>query len=327
MRLYAEDVAAGHLPTSGRLDRLYVHAQDGVRVDSGYADGSVVPTFYDAMLAKVIAWGPSRPIAVERLSDALEHAEVHGLLTNLDQLIKVIRHPAFHAGETDTEFLDRHAADVGGTSAPDPETRRLHTMAAMVAARADRANSSPLPAGIPGGWRNVGPAVQLVVFDFADGPVTASLTSTRSGLRGTVNGVSMDIVVHDVSGNMIDLEVDRHRVTCRVQRAGIGEDGSARVHVDSPLGSTTSRERLRFAIPHRADPAGSLLSPMPGTVAGVAAVAGTVIEAGTPLVTLEAMKMEHTLRAPHAGMVREVRVAVGAQVDAGTVLVVVSEEP
>lgn len=137
----------------------------------------------------------------------------------------------------------------------------------------------------------------------------------------------MDIVVHDVSGNMIDLEVDRHRVTCRVQRAGIGEDGSARVHVDSPLGSTTSRERLRFAIPHRADPAGSLLSPMPGTVAGVAAVAGTVIEAGTPLVTLEAMKMEHTLRAPHAGMVREVRVAVGAQVDAGTVLVVVSEEP
>jgi len=326
-RLYAEDVAAGYLPTSGRLDRFRIPGRDGIRVDTGYGDGSVVSTFYDAMLAKVIAWAPTREEAARRLAEALRGAQLHGPTTNRDLLVHVLRHPEFLAGATDTGFLDRHDAATLATPVTSPTTARVHAVAAVLAAQSAARDHSPLPAGIPVGWRNVGPATQPVELVADDGAViTVAITESRTGVVATVDGESLPVIVHAQSADMIELEVDGHRTRCSVHRVPDATTGTARVYVDSALGATASTESARFPLPAREEIPGSLVSPMPGTVVRVDAVVGASVAAGTPLVALEAMKMEHTLRAPHTGTISEVWVAVGDQVDTGAVLVVVRED-
>jgi len=323
-RLYAEDVAAGYLPTSGRLDRFRIALRDDLRVDTGYGDGSVVSTFYDAMLAKVIAWAPTREEAARRLAEALRAAQLHGPTTNRDLLVHVLRHPEFLAGATDTGFLDRHDVATLATPVTSPTTARVHAVAAVLAAQSAAREHSPLPAGIPVGWRNVGPATQPVELVADDGTVvTVAITESRAGVIATVDGTSMPVIVHAQAVDLVELEVDGHRTRCSVQRVPDTATGTARVYVDSTLGATASTESARFPLPTREEIPGSLVSPMPGTVVRVDAVVGASVAVGTPLVALEAMKMEHTLRAPHTGTVSEVRVAVGDQVETGAVLVVV----
>ena len=113
-----------------------------MRVDAGFEDGSVVSTYYDAMLAKVIAWAPTRTDAARRLADALASAQVHGVTTNRDLLVRVLRHPEFLDGRTDTGFLQRH--DPVELSAPsaDESARRLHAVAAALAGQAERRASA-----------------------------------------------------------------------------------------------------------------------------------------------------------------------------------------
>jgi acetyl/propionyl-CoA carboxylase alpha subunit len=335
-RVYAEDVAAGYLPTSGRLDRFRIADDRGavrghVRVDTGYGDGSVVSTYYDAMLAKVIAWAPSREGAAQRLAEALRAAEIHGPITNRDLLVQVLRDPEFLAGATDTGFLERHASLAAASPALDPDVVRTHAIAAALAGLAAGRSTSPLPPGIPAGWRNVGPASQPVELTTEAGDVvTVSVAESRTGMDVVVDGRPVPIVVHRHAGDAvtpgtIDLEVGGRRTRCRVQRVVDPTTGAARVYVDSALGATAATEAPRFPLPRREEVPGSLMSPLPGTVVRVDAVVGAMVAAGAPLVALEAMKMEHTLRAPHAGTVAEVRVAVGDQVDTGAILVIVEE--
>ncbi|MHB1584046.1 MAG: acetyl-CoA carboxylase biotin carboxylase subunit, partial [Acidimicrobiales bacterium] len=136
-RLYAEDVARGFLPVTGTVERFEVPEVDGVRVDRGVEAGSVVSTHYDAMLAKVIAWAPTRRLAARRLADTLRRARLHGVTTNRDLLVGVLEHPEFVAGRTDTGFLERHdpVALAAGSAAAD---RLLHAAAAALAASAAR---------------------------------------------------------------------------------------------------------------------------------------------------------------------------------------------
>ena len=129
-RLYAEDVGAGFIPVSGRIDRFEVPAGEGIRVDAGYESGSTVSTFYDAMLAKVIATGDTRDQAVQRLADALDRAQVHGVTTNRSMLVRVLRHPEFLAGATDTGFLSRHSMT---EEVVEPDVARRHAVAATLA--------------------------------------------------------------------------------------------------------------------------------------------------------------------------------------------------
>jgi acetyl/propionyl-CoA carboxylase alpha subunit len=313
-RLYAEDVAAGYLPTSGRLDRFRIAAstssgsstqgrRDGVRIDAGYADGSTVSTHYDAMLAKVIAWAPDRVGAAHRLSAALRHAELHGPTTNRDLLVAVLDHPEFLAAATDTGFLDRH--DLARPLPVDPAVLRAHAIAASVAAREAARTASLLPRGIPPRWRNVGPAAQPVTY-------------TAGHAEVTVDGVPDDVRVLRASPDAVELEVAGRRVRCSVQRV------DASVYVDSALGSTTLVEQPRFPMPHLDAAAGSLRSPMPGTVVRVDVAVGDAVTTGQVLVALEAMKMEHAIRAPYDGVVSEVRVGAGDQTETGAVLVVVT---
>jgi len=315
-RLYAEDVAAGFLPVSGTLHRCTLPtALDGVRVDAGYEDGSTVSPHYDAMLAKVVAWGSTRAEAIGRCAAALRATRVHGVATNRDLLVGVLTHPEFLAGATDTGFLDRHPPAVLVAGADDDLVVSAAIAAAIAAGAASRV-ASPVPAGIPRGWRNVGPASQPVTMRAGERAVAVDGFADVGPGTVTVDGEPEPVVVYACTAGHVDLEVRGMRAAHAVHRVGV------RVYVDGPTGSVVLDEDPRFPRPVAEETPGSLVAPMPGSVVAVTADPGQVVAAGVTLVTLEAMKMEHAVRAPAPGVVAEVRVAVGDQVETGDVLVV-----
>ncbi|MGM1061193.1 biotin carboxylase N-terminal domain-containing protein [Saccharothrix sp. Mg75] len=302
-RLYAEDPAHDWRPASGVLHRFAVPA--GVRVDSGVEDGSEVGVHYDPMLAKVVAWAPTRYAAVRKLAAALERAELHGLVTNRDLLVRVLRHPAFEAGATHTGFLDEHRL----TEPPAVDVRPAALAAALALAERRRA---ALPVGVPLGWRNLVSQPQRAVFEHGDEVVEVDYRHTRAGVT-----TSLDLAVVSASPDEVVFE-----------RAGVRTAHRVAVHGDRvEVGAVSLRLRPRFPEPEAAVAEGATVAPMPGTVVRVAVGAGQEVAAGAELLVLEAMKMEHRVLATTGGTVAEVLVEVGRQVDAGDVLVVVGEAP
>jgi acetyl/propionyl-CoA carboxylase alpha subunit len=322
-RLYAEDVTNGFLPVGGTVHRLDIPAGPGVRVDAGYADGSTISTFYDAMLAKVIAWAPTRVEAATLLADTLSRARLHGVTTNRDLLVGVLRHPEFVAGRTDTGFLDRHDPQALSASAhPDPiATRTWHAVAAALAGHAGRGGGRRVQASVPSGWRNVVTAPQRVSFDEGGERVAVGYLRRRHGLSVSVDDRPVDGVrIWSAAPDRIDASFDGVRRRFDVERVG------TTAYVDSDLGASALVEVDRFPPPAASAAVGSLLAPMPGSVVRVLGAPGAPVEAGDTLVVLEAMKMEHAIRAPHSGTVSDVRVEVGQQVETGAVLVVVEAD-
>ena len=317
VRLYAEDVAAGFLPATGTLHSFTIPAGAGIRVDTGFVDGSVVSPHYDPMLAKVIAHGPTRTDAARALARALATARIHGVTTNRDLLVGILREPEFLAGGTDTGYLTRH--DPAALSAPAGGLARHAAAAALAAQAANRASARVL-AAVPSGWRNVGGAPQRVAYTVGDTEIEVSYRYRRGALDVEVDGARLGTAVVATAGpEAVVLEVDGVRRRYSVVRAG----GTS--YVDGPDGSVALAEVPRFADPNAFAAAGSLLAPMPGGVVRVLAEAGAEVTAGQPLVVLEAMKMEHTVAAPVDGVVSEIHVAQGDQVDTGQVLAVVEE--
>ncbi|MEY7971442.1 biotin carboxylase N-terminal domain-containing protein [Saccharomonospora xinjiangensis] len=323
-RLYAEDPRAGWRPCGGTLHRFEVGKvraeftvpdRHGIRLDSGVADGTVVSTHYDPMLAKVIAWGPDRTSAARMLAGALASARVHGPVTNRDLLVAVLRHPDFLAGDTHTDFLTRHARDLLATG-PDEDAVRLSALAAALAdAEYNRSRARAL-AALPPAWRNVPSAPQAKTYRHGGDEHTVRYTATRSGLAPVDDP---GVTVAAVTPEHVVLRRDGVRRTFRVARY------PGQVVVDSPLGSVSLTPVPRFA-GHRAELAdGSLVAPMPGTVSRLSVSVGDVVRAGQPLLWLEAMKMEHRIAAPADGVVTSLAVTEGAQVEQDTVLAVVTQ--
>ncbi|WP_091673200.1 biotin carboxylase N-terminal domain-containing protein [Amycolatopsis marina] len=326
VRLYAEDPAAGWQPQSGTLHDFHVPGvvaefalphRHGIRLDSGVTAGSVIGVHYDPMLAKVIAWGPDRTAAARALSGALARARIHGVTTNRDLLVNVLRHPAFLAGDTDTAFFDRHGLDALATPLAGERARTLSVLAAALAdAAANRANARVL-GGLPSGWRNLPSAPQRKTYVVAGTEYEVAYRLGRSGLVAEGNECYEDVALVEAVPDRVVLAVSGVRRTFTVGRhPGL-------VVVDSPLGSVACAPAPRFADPEAALAAGSLVAPMPGTVLRVAVSEGDSVSAGDPLLWLEAMKMEHRVSAPADGVVAELPVVVGQQVDLGTVLAVV----
>ena len=317
-RLYAEDVPAGFVPTGGPIHRFAIRADDGVRVDAGYVDGSSVSTDYDAMLAKVIAWGPTRAEATRRLVGALRDAELDGPPTNRDLLVRALTSDDFAAGRTDTGFVDRHGgAALGRSPLDDGETRR-HAVAATLALRARDRVGSPLPAGVPAGWRNVGRAEQPIELVGDQATVRVVCAPTRGGLRVAIDGVEvLGVSARSTSATRVDLEIDGCRSTLRV--ALVGDEA----FVQDRRGASRWRVAPQFPAPSVGADAGSLRAPLPGRVVEVLVEPGEWVRAGQALLSLEAMKMEHTIQAPADGTVAEVRVHPDTQVELGEVLLVV----
>jgi propionyl-CoA carboxylase alpha chain len=317
-RVYAEDPLQDFAPQSGRIHRFRTFEGPGLRVDAGVEDGSVVSGHYDPLLAKVIAHAPTREEAAERLAAALWRLQVHGVATNRELLVGLLRHPEFRTGATDTGFLERHPPAELVASVVGPESERLHAMAAALASAAARRSSAGVLRGLPSGWRNNPSQLQEVAYEAPSGRIEVGYRWQRGELVLPVGGAEIaDARVFVCTGDRVDLEVDGVRRSYFIH-------ATAGVHyVDSSLGHTALREIERFPVAEDAAAAGSLRAPLPGRVVRVDARVGETVQAGATLAILEAMKMEHRVAAPHAGRVSAVRVREGEQVEAGTVLAVV----
>lgn len=348
VRICAEDPAYAWLPAAGTLHRFAVPdvlgsfrplPQPGLRLDSGVTDGTVVGVHQDSMLAKLIAWAPTRQEAARMLASALTRTQLHGVVSNRDLLVRVLRHPAFRAGDTDTGFLDRHP-EVFAPLLSSVDAVRVSCLAAALAGAAARRATAVVLASLPSGWRNVPSGSQTAVYDGPAGPVEVGYRMNRHGelagwwvravdpeeldLAGLGQAPTLDdhppTVVVRAAADRVVLDVNGIRLGFHVHR--VGEVS----YVDSPEGSVTLRELSRFPLPALDTTEGSLIAPLPGAVRRVLVVPGQRVRAGELLLTLEAMKLEHPVHAPSAGVVASLPVHPGAEVDTGELLAVLDPE-
>jgi acetyl-CoA carboxylase biotin carboxylase subunit len=338
-RLYAEDPAQGFLPATGRVSLWAPAPLPGVRYDSGVVSGSVVGVHYDPLLAKVIAHGRTREEATRRLHAALERLGVAGVTTNRTFLMAVLRHPAFVAGEIDTNFVEQHFPPAGSTRTTESGVEggrddlrgrtRLHAIVAALHGHEHRRALSPLPPSIPSGWRNNRWRAQDVTYRAgAAGDVTVHYVATGRAEREASFEVRLDaderlLAVRIVARERDAIAVEIDGVRRRFQVVADEATGGSTTVVHGALGTTELVEVPRLP-PRRADQlAGGCLAPMTGVVREIRVAVGDSVEAGAVMLVLEAMKMEHEMVAHTAGVVTEVRVEVGQMVDPDTVLVVV----
>lgn len=315
-RLYAEDPAKGWQPQAGTVHRFDVPGQ--VRVDTGIEDGSVVSIFYDPMLAKVISYAPTRRQAATVLADALSRTKIHGLRTNRDLLVNVLRHPAFLDGATDTAFFDTHDLDALAAPLAGAEALRLSAIAATLADAAHNRSSARVFGAAPSGWRNLASGYQSRTYrDVAGDEAPVRYRFSRTGVDLPDDD---GIALVSATPERVVLSINGVERAFDVARYG------DQVFVDSALGPVALTALPRFPDPDDAVAHGSLLAPMPGSVVRVGATVGDTVTAGQPLIWLEAMKMEHTIAAPEDGVLTELNVAAGQQVEVGAVLARVESE-
>jgi propionyl-CoA carboxylase alpha chain len=315
-RLYAEDPAGDFLPATGTLVAFEPAASPRVRWDAGVRAGSVVGTDFDPMLAKVIAHGPTRGEAAGRLALALERAHIGGVTTNRDFLVATLRTPEFLAGDTTTDFIER--VDPPRRLEPDEaELERTAQLAALWIQGANRA-AAPVLRAPPSGWRNARMPDQEVVLLHGGVEQAIRYQRQRDGRFRFAGGAHARI--HHWSPREIDAEIDGQRRRVRITRAG------ERLVVQGPHGDLELVEKPRFEPPGGAEVSGGFVAAMPGKVLELRVKAGDAVKAGETLVVLEAMKMEHPMRATEDGVVNEVCVSEGDQVEAGTVLLVVASD-
>ncbi|MFI0784821.1 acetyl/propionyl/methylcrotonyl-CoA carboxylase subunit alpha [Streptomyces lydicus] len=300
-RLYAEDPAAAFAPQTGTLHRLAVPPT--VRLDTGCTDGDTIGVHYDAMLAKVVAYAPTRAAAVRTLAGALERAEVHGPVTNRDLLVRSLRHPEFTGARMDTGFYERHLADL---TAPD-EDPYAPLAAALAQAATVRSRF--------GGFRNVPSAAQVRRYrtEPAGTEHEVRYRHTRDGLAADDAAVR---VVHASPSRVV------------LEAGGVQRKFAVGAYGDQVYVNGTALTALpRFTDPSEQCAPGSLLAPMPGTVVRIAdgLTEGARVEAGQTLLWLEAMKMEHKITAPSAGTLTALPVRTGRQVEVGALLAVVTD--
>jgi propionyl-CoA carboxylase alpha chain len=328
-RLYAEDPAHGWQPQAGVMHTFEVPAvraefgsldrRTGIRLDPGIADGFAVSIHYDPMLAKVISYAPTRRQSALVLADALARARLHGVRTNRELLVNVLRHPAFLDGATDTAFFDTYGLAQLSAPLADDSAVRLSAIAAALADAAHNratAKTSGVLGSIPSGWRNLASGYQVKSYrDAGD----VENTEQRVEYRFTRNGLVLpgDDSVRLVSATLNEVVLaDGDGVACCFTVARHGQD----IYVDSARGPVHLVALPRFPQPGSSVQKGSLVAPMPGNVIRLRAAVGDTVTAGQPLIWLEAMKMEHTITAPSDGVLAELNVKTGQQVEVGAVL-------
>ncbi|MGZ4522652.1 MAG: biotin/lipoyl-containing protein, partial [Mycobacteriaceae bacterium] len=246
---------------------------------------------------------------------ALAKAKIHGVVTNRDLLVNVLRHAAFLAGDTDTAFFATHGLDTLSGPLASPETERLSALAAALAQAAANRQSAKVNGALPSAWRNVPSQPQVKVFASESDVHKVDYRFTRTGLRSTfVERAELE----SATPSTVVLFVDGLRRRFDVARYG------DLVCVDTVSGASSLTVVPKFVDPASVVAAGSLVAPMPGAVVRLGASVGDTVMAGQPLLWLEAMKMEHSIAAPAAGILTELPVNVGQQVDVGTILAVVT---
>jgi propionyl-CoA carboxylase alpha chain len=318
VRLCAEDAEKNFLPTPGTVQVWEAPAGDGIRTDSGIESGSEIGIAFDPMMAKIIAWAPTRREAAAKLARALEATRVQGIVHNRDFLVSCLRSPEFLRGETDTDFIAK--VKPNPTRAIDESELHAAAIAAALHDRDRRLRKMRILKTIPGGFRNSVMPPEQVSYTFRDARLNLTYRPVRDGdIMVTVNERPCRVVEFDVNECGIDLAIDGRR--CRHSVLAAAE----KRFIHSAAGDIELAELPRFPAPERAEQRGGLKAPMPGKVMSVMVAEGDLVERGQPLLVLEAMKMEHRIDAPRNGTVKTVNVTAGDQVANGATLVIMEQ--
>jgi acyl-CoA carboxylase subunit alpha len=317
-RLYAEDPANDFLPSTGKILDLHLPAIEGVRVDSGIESGMDVGIHYDPMLAKLIARGEDRDAAIRRLVYALRQSSIQGLRTNRDFLIRLLDHPDFRRGRAHTGFIAEHLNEL--IADDDPRLNRDSLVAAALHLQNQWRSSYGLLAELPPGYRNNPYRDPSIRFRIGGDEIVVSWIQTGDGayrarvFDSTVTAQVLSSTSEGFSG-VIRIEIDG------VQRAFKIVEAGDELYVHSSLGSRVIKRPPRHPAPQAASEQASANSPMPGKVLKILVEVGQKVSAGDPLIILEAMKMEHTMRAALDGVVEAVLVNQGEVIAPGQLLV------
>ena len=308
-RLYAEDPGNNFLPEVGTLIAYDTEMAGDIRWDSGVEQGYQVGTDFDPMLSKVIAWAPNRIDAINKLARGLEKAHFGGVKTNRDFLISCLRNESFINGNTTTDFIEREKPN----SEQVLSENQIFNASAAIAlwiAMGNRA-SDEVTDFMPSNWTNGRMPYQRIKLMILKNEIEIKYQLKRSGLF-EVMGTNCKIHAVDESG--IDVEVGSHRFFAQVTRA------DDQILINMPFGDLDAVIVPRFIEPGNEVPEGGLVAPMPGKVIEVRVKKGDKVKAGDTLIIIEAMKMEHSIKATENGKVTKLMVSLNQQVDNGATL-------
>jgi 3-methylcrotonyl-CoA carboxylase alpha subunit len=315
-RVYAENPDKNFMPSVGTIRSWNMPQQsEGLRVDAGYREGDTVSPHYDAMLAKVIAWAPTRDAAIDRLTLALEQSDVRGVATNIPFLAALVGHPAVRSNAIDTGFIERELKHLTAASKPhDLEFAAGVAAILQVEAKATE-EVARCPWGVAG-WMPVGRRQRIFIFRYdhggeqkvslryGKGPATLTIGNreiTFSSVPGLSSG--LDLTLQGIKSNVTAV-VEGHELYVRTR------NGRFDLHWVDPFGGDDEEQVGEDRI----------VAPLPGTVVALLAKVGAKLEKGAPILTLEVMKMEQTLRAPFAGVLKAIKCKVGDIVGEGVEL-------
>jgi len=316
-RVYAENPHKNFMPSVGKIRTWRMpEPSNGLRIDAGYREGDAVSPHYDAMLAKVIAWAPNRDAAIERLNRGLEESDVRGIVSNIPFLAALVTHPAVRANAIDTGFIERELKNLTPPSAAPGDLELCAAVAAILGEEAKAARAEAHSPWRTAGWMPVGrrrrvftfrhapEAAQEICLHYGSGPAALSIgereftfaSSPREdgGFDLTLNGMKSHVVA----------VIEGHELYLRTR------NGRFDLHWVDPFGGDDEEQVGEDKI----------VAPLPGTVVALLAEVGARLEKGAPILTLEVMKMEQTLRAPFAGVLRALKCKVGDIVQEGVEL-------
>jgi 3-methylcrotonyl-CoA carboxylase alpha subunit len=322
-RVYAEDPEKGFLPATGTIREWHEPAGEGVRIDTGFRAGDLITPYYDALLAKLIVLGADRPQALARMVEALGEFKIDGVTTNLAFLDLLMSHPQVARGEIDTGFIERElpALTMFGPSVV-PLDLAAACVAVLVREQSEQMTTAPtFPSAIPSpwdrtdGWTITGRRSRRLSFRHGEERYDAVLWYGRGGLSLEWRGTNERLQFAAREGTVLDICLGD--APERVKAVWSGRE----LDINTPRGHLDLHWIDPFAPDLReASAASRIIAPMPGTVTRILAKPGTHVARGAPLVVLEAMKMEHTLRAPIDGHLRALKCAVGDVVQEGAEL-------
>ena len=313
-RLYAEDPGNNFLPEIGTLHAYDTSLASEVRWDSGVEEGSVIGTDFDPMLSKVISWAPNRIDAANKLARGLERAHIGGVVTNRQFLISCLRNESFISGNTTTDFIEREALETKKNLSVN-ELHQTSTALALWLAQQNRV-SDPVTGFMPANWTNGRMPLQRVKLLFIQDEIEVQYKLNKDNLY-EVMGSICEIYHCDIAG--IDVEIDSHRFYAHVTEAG------SEITINMPFGDVNASVLPRFIEPGNDIPEGGLIAPMPGKVIDVKVKKGSKVKAGDTLVIIEAMKMEHAIKATETGKIAKVMIKLNDQVDNGATLLVLEK--
>jgi 3-methylcrotonyl-CoA carboxylase alpha subunit len=316
-RVYAENPHKNFMPSVGRIRTWRMpEALDGLRIDAGYRQGDAVSPHYDAMLAKVIAWAPTRDAAIERLNRGLEEADVRGIVTNIPFLSALVTHPDVRANAIDTGFIERELTNLTPAPAAAGDLELCAAVAAILGDEAKSARGEAHSPWLTAGWMPVGRRQRLFTFRpaqgieqeislaYGNGPAKLSIGDREFVFASSSSDDgSFDLTLDGMKSHVVSV-IEGHELYLRTR------NGRFDLHWVDPFGGETEEQVGEDKI----------VAPLPGTVVALLAEVGAMLEKGAPILTLEVMKMEQTLRAPFAGVLKVIKCKVGDIVGEGVEL-------